>query len=262
MIPLSLRLRNFMSYGEDVPALDFSQISTVCMTGDNGHGKSTLLDAITWSLWGQCRAKSVDDVVRLGQDEAEVEFVFDLEGATYRVIRKRSLRTKAGQSSLELQGFDTESAQFKSISGNSIRETEAKIIHLLHMTYETFINSVFVLQGRADEFTTRRPGERKQILGEILGLSIFEELEAQARMHRGSFDHDVKTLQQRIDELQREVERKDEFTAAVTSQQDTLTEIQAEILTTQQQLDKRRQDQNALDLQNRAAHSTVTTATR
>ena len=80
MIPLSLRLRNFMSYGEDVPPLDFTHFTTACLTGDNGHGKSTLLDAMTWALWGETRAKSLDDVVRLGQYDAEVEFVFDLEG--------------------------------------------------------------------------------------------------------------------------------------------------------------------------------------
>ena len=131
MIPLSLRLRNFMSYGEDVPPLDFSQIITACLTGDNGHGKSALLDAITWSLWGQTRAKNLDDVVRLGQEDAEVEFAFELEGARYRVLRKRSLRTKAGQSSLDLQGFDAITNRYQSISGNSIRETEAKIVQLL-----------------------------------------------------------------------------------------------------------------------------------
>ncbi len=253
MIPLSLRLRNFMSYGEEVPPLDFSQITTACMTGDNGHGKSTLLDAMTWALWGQTRAKNLDDVVRLGQDEAEVEFVFDLEASQYRVIRKRSLRTKAGQSSLELQGFDTSGDQFRSISGNSIRETEAKIVQLLHMNYDTFINSVFVLQGRADEFTTRRPGERKRILGEILGLAVFDELEARARMHRGARDHEVTTLQQRLEELRQEVSRKDEFAAAVATHQETLAQLQMEIHTAQQRLEALRQDQNALDLQSQRA---------
>jgi exonuclease SbcC len=219
------------------------------MTGDNGHGKSTLLDAITWALWGQTRAKNIDDVVRLGQDESEVEFTFDLEGSIYRVLRKRSLRTKVGQSSLEFQGFDPVAETFKSISGNSIRETEAKIVQLLRMNYETFVNSVFVLQGRADEFTTRRPGERKRMLGEILGLGIFDELEAQAKTHRGDLDYTVKNLQQRIAELQQEVAEKDALATAVQAHQELLAQIQREILEMQKRLDELRQTQNTLDMQ-------------
>ena len=59
------------------------------------------------------------------------------------------------------------------------------------MNYDTFINSVFVLQGRADEFTTRRPGERKRILADILGLSIYDALEARVRARRNEMDQDV-----------------------------------------------------------------------
>jgi DNA repair protein SbcC/Rad50 len=233
MIPVTLHLHNFMSYGEDVPPLDFSQISTACVTGDNGHGKSALLDAITWALWGQTRAKSLDDVVRLGQDEAQVEFVFDLEEARYRVIRKRSLRTRAGQSSLELQGYDPEKNQYRSLSGNSIRETEAKISQILHMDYETFINSVFILQGKADEFTVKRPGERKRILAGILGLSLFDELETRAKMKRGELDQDTRGLIQRLDELRQEVARKDELATAVSTHQETLSQLQTELETAQ-----------------------------
>jgi exonuclease SbcC len=253
MIPLRLRLHNFMSYGEDVPPLDFSQITTACMTGDNGHGKSTVLDAMTWALWGETRAKNIDDVVRLGQVDAEVEFEFELEGDRYRVIRKRSLRTKAGQSSLELQGFNAAAQRYQAISGNSIRETEAKIVQLLHMNYDTFINSVFVLQGRADEFTTRRPTERKRILAEILGLSIFDELEVRARAHRNELDQEVKARTMRLDELQREVAQKDELAATVQRHQDALTQIQTEIHTAQEHLDHLRQRHNALELQSQRA---------
>ena len=253
MIPLRLRLHNFMSYGENVPPLDFSQITTACMTGDNGHGKSTLLDAITWAVWGQTRAKNIDDVVRLGQIDAEVEFEFELENQRYRVIRKRSLRTRAGQSSLELQGFDAAANRYQAISGNSIRDTEAKIVQLLHMNYDTFINSVFILQGRADEFTTRRPTERKRILAEILGLSIFDELEVRARASRNELDQDVKARTLRLDELQREVAQKEAHAATVQRHQDTLTHLQTELHTAQEHLDQLRQRHNALELQNQRA---------
>ena len=125
MIPLSLRLRNFMSYGEDAPALDFSRFTTACLTGDNGHGKSTLLDAMTWALWGETRAKNLDDVVRLGQDDAEVEFVFDLEDERYRVLRKRSLKTR--QSALELQGFDEATQRYRALSGTASARLRQKL---------------------------------------------------------------------------------------------------------------------------------------
>jgi exonuclease SbcC len=257
MIPLRLRLHNFMSYGEDVPPLDLSQITTACMTGDNGHGKSTLLDAITWVLWGQTRAKNLDDVVRLGQTETEVEFEFELEGERYRVLRKRSLRTRTGQSSLELQGLDKATNRYRAISGNSIRETEAKIVHLLHMNYETVVNSVFVLQGRADEFTTRRPGERKRILAEILGLSVFDELEVRARAQRNELDQEVKALTIRLDELQQEIARKDELATALQTHQEALVRVQAEVHAAQERLDHLRQQRSTLELQSQRAQETA-----
>jgi exonuclease SbcC len=241
-----------MSYGEGTPPLDFSCFTTACLTGDNGHGKSTLLDAITWALWGETRAKSLDDIVRLGQDEAEVEFIFDLENERYRVLRKRSLKTR--QSALELQGFDQATQRYRPLSGASIRETEAKIVQLLHMNYDTFINSVFVLQGRADEFTTRRPGERKRILADILGLSIYDTLEARARAHRNEMDLEVKTLHQRLAELQQDVAQKEELAVAVSAHQDALAHLQVELQSAQQSLEQLRQRQNALELQSQRAH--------
>ncbi|MCZ6876436.1 MAG: SMC family ATPase [bacterium] len=248
MIPLRLRLRNFMSYGENVPPLDFRQVTTACLIGKNGHGKSALLEAMTWALWGQTRAKNVDDIVRLGQTEAEVEFEFDLEGQRFRIIRKRSLRTKAGQTSLELHGHDPVANRFQSISGNSVRQTEAKIIQLLHMNYDTFINSVFILQGRADEFTKRRPSERKRILSEILGLSLYDDLETRSRARRNQLDQEIRTLNLRIEELQRDVAQKDDVATAVATLQENLTQVQEALQLSQHNVETLRQRHSALEL--------------
>ncbi len=61
-----------------------------------------------------------------------------------------------------------------------MRETELRILQTLRMDYETFINASFFLQGKADQFTQQRPGDRKRILGSILGLEIWESYRQRA----------------------------------------------------------------------------------
>src|SRR5579883_2862859 len=90
VVPLTLRLRNFMSYGDDPVEIDFQGLHLVCLSGGNGHGKSALLDALTWVLWGRSRARREDDLVRQGATEMEVELCFAEGGARYRVLRKRT----------------------------------------------------------------------------------------------------------------------------------------------------------------------------
>ena len=182
MVPLKLSLRNFMAYRRLDPPLDFTGVHVACLSGPNGAGKSALLDAITWALWGQARARSDDDLVTLGEQEMEVELEFVQGEEHYRVLRKRPRPAvrKTGQSVLELQIADADGF-FRPITGNTLRETQRQIDGLLRLDYQTFINSAMLLQGRADEFTLKAPGERKRVLGEVLGLSRYDEYEERAR---------------------------------------------------------------------------------
>src|SRR3712207_129140 len=144
MIPLCLRLRNFMSYGEAAEPLRFDGIHVACIAGNNGHGKSALLDAMTWALWGEARTRSADELIHTGQSEMEVEFEFGLGEACYRVLRKRS-RAGRGQTSLDLHVAHGDG--LRALTGNTVRDTQQRITDLLGMGYETFINSSFLLQG-------------------------------------------------------------------------------------------------------------------
>jgi len=71
-------MRNFMCYRDNVPPLDFTGIHLACLSGENGAGKSAIIDAMTWALWGKARAKSVDDLIYANQPEMEVEFDFSV----------------------------------------------------------------------------------------------------------------------------------------------------------------------------------------
>jgi DNA repair protein SbcC/Rad50 len=189
MIPVSLTLNNFLSYGEDAPTLDFTAFQIACITGRNGHGKSALFDAITWALWGEARKASSDrkpdeGLLRLGATDLRVEFVFDLESQRFRVTRAYRKTARSGSSSLELQVLDPETDRYRSLSeSSSIRKTQTRIDKLIRISYDTFVNSAFILQGRVDEFTRRSPSDRKAILSDILELSRYDALAARARDH-------------------------------------------------------------------------------
>ena len=205
MIPRKLVLRNFMCYRENVPPLEFDGIRIACLSGENGAGKSALLDAITWALWGEARLKSDDELIALGAQEMEVEFVFALDGQDYRVIRKRS-KGKRGQSWLDFQV--RHNGAWKALSAATLRETQQAIIATLRMDYDIFANSAYLRQGHADEFTRKEPGRRKQVLADILGLGVYETLESAAKERARKIDGQIKVLEGQIGELQRQVERR------------------------------------------------------
>jgi exonuclease SbcC len=184
MVPYQLTLRNFMCYRGELPTIQFDGLHVACLTGDNGAGKSALLDAVTWALWGKARMGD-DELVTQGESEMLVDLVFQLNQQHYRVIRRRqragSSKRATGKSTLDLQVQDQNGQGWRAIGGGTIRETERMIEDLLRMSYETFINASFLIQGRADEFTRKTPGERKQVLADILDLSAYARLEEQAK---------------------------------------------------------------------------------
>ncbi|MFZ1473006.1 MAG: SMC family ATPase [Anaerolineae bacterium] len=221
MIPTKLRLHNFMSYA-DAPALDLRGIHLACLAGENGHGKSALLDAITWALWGKARARNDNDLIRQGEGEMEVEIEFELYSNLYRVLRKRSGKG-AGRTVLELQVRAADG--FRVLTETSVRATEARIVQLLRMDYETFVNSAYLQQGKADVFTTMPPASRKAILAQILGLDAYEEFEARAKELLKDAERQADAAQAQLGEIERELARLPEIEALAQTAQGQVADL-------------------------------------
>jgi len=210
MIPVKLELHNFLAYRDPDP-LNLEGIHIACLAGENGAGKSSLLDAITWALWGKARTASPDDLIHQGQKDMRVALTFDYAGARYKVIRQRTGGRRIGASLLEFQVRD--GGKWRGISEPTLRATERKIVDLLRLDYDTFVNSAFLMQGKADEFTTRTPAERKQVLANILGLSQWEVYEERAREKVRQCAEQIQKLDGRLEEIERELDRREEYEA-------------------------------------------------
>jgi len=237
-----------MCYRDNVPPLHFDGIHTVSVCGNNGNGKSALIDAITWALWGQTRAKHDDDIIHTGQTETEVEFEFAIGEQTYRILRKHSRpkkRRASGQTILEFQ--IAANGAFKSITGNTISQTQQKIIDYLHMDYSTFTNSAFLRQGHADEFTTSNPARRKQVLSNILGLSYYDELETQAKELSRKQEAEKEQLESTIKDITEELSQKPAHEAQLIQAQNELSRIENILKEQEYELNRLRKQQESLE---------------
>ncbi len=215
MIPLQLSLKNFLSYRE--ASLDFSGLHTACICGANGAGKSSLLEAITWSIWGQSRAASEDDAIANGAADMRVDFTFQLHGVIYRIIRSRQ---RGGSGSLELQVMTDQT--FKSLTQKGVKATQALINEYLKIDYDTFINSAYLRQGKADEFMLKKAGERKQILADLLKLDQYEDLSEQSRKIASQHQAQIRAIEQ---QCAKDLERLDQIPPVSTHCQATQFEI-------------------------------------
>ncbi|MAT97234.1 MAG: hypothetical protein CL608_08840 [Anaerolineaceae bacterium] len=224
MIPTRLEISNFLSYRETA-VLQFDGIHLACISGANGAGKSSILDGITWALFGQSRSRSDDDLVNrlsaIDDKTAEVQLEFELEGTMYRVTRSKR-KGKTTQLDLQIAAGDD---AWKTLTEGKLRETQTAIEQLLRMNYDTFINASFLLQGKADEFTTKTPNRRKEILADLLGVSIWDQYRELAANRRKEEERQLDLLDHQIQEIEAELDQEEERQTAVTEAQAVLEAI-------------------------------------
>jgi len=211
MIPLHLKLSGFLSYREPVE-VDFTGFDLACISGSNGAGKSSLLDAVTWALFGEARKRdeALINAHRLVK-AAEVALTFAYEGNTYRVIR---VLPRGKSTVLEFQILDdgqvtisagSSSGTWRPLTERTLRDTQARIEQVLRLDYDTFVNASFFLQGQADQFAQQKPSRRKEILGGILGLEVWEEYKDRTAGRRKAIERDLVSLTGRLQEIEAEL---------------------------------------------------------
>ncbi len=215
MIPLQLRISGFLSYRDPVD-LDFSSFELACISGSNGAGKSSLLDAITWVLFGEARGKS-SDVINLNLDvkAAEVALTFKYEGNVFRVQRtlprgkSTVLEFQVLNQTMDDGSLVIDHGQWKPLTEKTTRDTQARIEQTLRLDYETFINASFFLQGKADQFTQKKASERKAVLSTILGLEIWDTYKDRTAEKRRLLETDVQGIDGRVAEIDAELDEED-----------------------------------------------------
>ncbi len=172
MRPRRLEIEGFTSFKEKV-VLDLSGLDLFAITGATGAGKSSLIDALVFALYGQVPrvSKEYRQLISHGAERLTVHLEFEVGEKTYRIVR--TARASGGTPQTRLEGRNGKG--WEALADRS-REVEEQVRQIVGLDYDAFTRSVVLPQGQFDLFLKGRPDERRKILVALLNLQIYEQM--------------------------------------------------------------------------------------
>ncbi len=192
MRPLSLTVEGFTCFAERQPPLDFRRLHLFAIAGPTGAGKSSILDAMMFALYGYVPrlGKAGADLITTGRDRLAVELEFAVGQRTFRVAR--TLRRRQG-AKVVLE--ETTSGRVRPLS-DKVTDANAAIERLVGIGYDGFSQSVVLPQGRFDTFLRGAGGDRRELLKGLLGLERYELMRKAAAERRAALDRQIAAAEQ------------------------------------------------------------------
>jgi exonuclease SbcC len=173
MRPLHLELEGFTSFAEHTE-LDFAALDLFPITGPTGAGKSSLIDALIFALYGWVPrvGREYRQLISHGAERLAVQLEFAVGGDRYRV--SRTIRKSDGRVQARLDRLADGTAE--SVAGK-VQEIEAAVERIVGLDHDAFTRSVVLPQGEFDRFLKGKPEERRKILVSLLNLRVYEDMQ-------------------------------------------------------------------------------------
>jgi len=195
--PLSLRLEGFTCYKQPAE-ISFEGLDLFAITGPTGAGKSSIVDGITYALYGRVPrlGNEVRGLISLGSEKLQAAFEFAVNGDRYRVVRSTA---RKGAAHVQLFRLEKESAEWEGLEDRA-RAVDEKVRGLLGLDYEGFIRSVLLPQGQFHLFLAGEPRERYQVLAELLRLDVYSAIMQAANTRARAAEAELAALARRLNE--------------------------------------------------------------
>jgi exonuclease SbcC len=179
MRPAVLTIEGLTSFREQ-QTIDFSELELFVITGPTGAGKSSILDAITFALYGdiaRVNGHELRDLISHGLSDMRVSLDFFVGGSHFRVARR--LGRKASQVA-SLERIDNGSTT-PELERGGVRVVNKRLEEILGLDFEAFTKAVLLPQGEFQEFLRGDVGQRRRILMRLLDLGRYERAGQAAR---------------------------------------------------------------------------------
>lgn len=201
MRPLELTLDGFRSY-RGRTTFDWRGRSLVGVVGPIGAGKSSILDAVAFALYGKTPTFERDTKSLIHQlaDTSHVELRFEVDGQVWRVVR--ALRRSRAASGHQLERLASDAPDAEVIERvTKEREIRTRVEQLLGMDFDAFCRSVLLAQNRFAEFLNATPTQRNEVLKGVFGYERFDAALERARRRVAEADATLVELERRHGDL-------------------------------------------------------------
>ncbi|OLF17986.1 AAA family ATPase, partial [Actinophytocola xanthii] len=214
MRPLRLVFEGFGSY-RDHTDVQLSDVDFFVLTGPTGAGKSTVIDALCFALYGTVprwgKTNAIRDALAPSVNECTVGLVFEASGGRYAAVRqlRRDARGKVHTREARLDRLDPSvppDAELAAVLevAQPVAEGErvsGAVAELLGIGYEQFTQCVVLPQGRFAEFLQAKPGDRQDLLIQLLAYAVYEDVGQRARERAKVATGKLEMATKRLDEL-------------------------------------------------------------
>lgn len=193
----------------------------------NGSGKTSIISAITYAIYGQTTyGIKADDVInRHFGKNMSVKLDFDVDGVPYTIERYRKDKKHKNKVILFKEGKD--------ISGKSAKETEDVVLGLFGVDYQTYMNSIVQGQGNSEVFTKATDKGKKDILENITNIAVYKKAQDVAKGKVNEQELNYKEVVAKIEKLNTELEylvkQEENELATYSYTQNMITEAEEEM---------------------------------
>lgn len=195
MRPESLLVEGFTAFRTMSQPVDFAGAELFAFTGATGAGKSSLIDAMCFAMYGRVPRlglRLVEPIISLGMTEARVDFHFSVGPARYRVTRVVR-RTKGGGAQIAEARFVHGSVE---VSGTD--QVTAEVERVTGLGFEHFTKCVVLPQGQFSAFLHDKPADRQELLRSLLELELYDRIRQKAVERRTAHDAEVAILEAQL----------------------------------------------------------------
>lgn len=193
--PVEIEVKNYRNYEEE--SFNFENISFCTINGQNGAGKSSLfMDAIIDCLYEEPREGELTGWIRNDEKarSGSIIFTFRIGEKTFRVTRTRA---RSGKGTLNLS--ELVEGEWRDRSKEKYKDTQTEIINILGMDSLTFKSCALIMQDQYGLFLQAQKEDRMVILGNLLGLGIYEAMNKIAWDKAREFGAKTRELKQEIE---------------------------------------------------------------